>query len=1262
MGVGPDWRGEGRLFVRGQAIRVSVRQACSTPPKAGDGGPPTLRTLTLSSSSVLRAAPRALPDVELHERRPRRLWPSLPLPPPRPCLCLVVPARSCPHGWHPRLPAMNTRAPSPPATARPKTSSSSIVSAQAPASSHSPVNMASAGARPRGVTPSGSRSSIKTLEGDRTTRPSSRDSFKQKMAKKADDAPRPSKADEVPRHGPHGHKETPANPTQQLKALRTEFDGLRSHLTCKICDRLLYQPYTISCGHTYCYSVRLKTCGTACRLLTRTVPMHLVLQQQVSQDMSRLSGRGGSAARPRLRGRYPDAKASDLSNIAQIRDMTLVFINRAELLPAGESIEQHTKWQKEEADTVQQDKDNKDPHTGGLFKGCFRPQPPRGPSLQVVRDQEDGVERCPVCTWELEDGECVQCGLFFDDNGELTWTDSFTGFSDMDDMSERDLSGEDLDAEMDMEDADFDAYGPPQNWPEFYPEEGSFVMQRFLDHGIPPQAAYGRHGRPMSHSEAGSRRSYTQSIVSDMYTDEMDTVEEEDEDGMDEDSSMNDFLDDDEGGSSTSASASSTPGQTPQPSTARARLQGRARRVVESEASSTISSVVEEEEDDEDEGPIRRGQRNRAHTRILQRANGSSEPSAPPSSTSTDVSIDDLDEDTQAILQSDGWMLQHNGPDDMGEEDDDSDGGRTTVGWDATAISNDRVRMGGSLTPTADRPRPNATIRPPSRVGNPLRRRSSILSTSTANYEDGEADDDDSDLDHDGDITMAAMTSLRNRRSRTQLRNAAAFANFNNRFANRGLSQGNPVNQDADDHSDNSQPGNRYNPRISRLFADHQRALQELQGGPLLDLEPRSITPIGRPRTSNRNRPSPAQTYSPFMPPAPSRLRTPLMNNSSNPAMNPRAPASPPRRPMPSQNLSEVIDAAIDTRAERANSISSASNSSVILTPGTSTPTSQYSNPPSSGAALDMVDRPPSRVSRPPSASGRRPSAGFSPVYPAFPHTNVGLNIQGRIFPHQGNPWASFVQPRGVRSRNSRQVLRDQSSTATLRAATSRANIREGVTSPQGVRPQPSRIDLRPQPSRRRLNTQSSTRTLRASEHARPPPSPIANVTAPTQAPARPTTRFTTEERETLARELVNNRMRQLEREGAAPTRNNPFVPGFRRPSIPAVAPLSTGTAPPPQHTRSNSNGSINSGASSHTAGNIPSSPGLTRRRSSRQIAAPPPGVLQPAHGAFQSPVTTYSNNYFRARQNSLTGNTAFDMPLDANARGMNPMTVASLI
>jgi hypothetical protein len=80
---------------------------------------------------------------------------------------------------------------------------------------------------------------------------------------KKDDTPRPSKSEE------------------QLKALKSEFDSLRSHLTCKICDRLLYQPYTIACGHTYCYTVR----RTSLQHTPRSLTCHSV------------SARGSSATR-----------------------------------------------------------------------------------------------------------------------------------------------------------------------------------------------------------------------------------------------------------------------------------------------------------------------------------------------------------------------------------------------------------------------------------------------------------------------------------------------------------------------------------------------------------------------------------------------------------------------------------------------------------------------------------------------------------------------------------------------------------------------------------------------------------------------------------------------------------------------------------------------------------------------------------------------------------------------------------------------------
>jgi hypothetical protein len=964
--------------------------------------------------------------------------------------------------------------------------------------------------------------------------------------------------------------------------------------------------------------------------------------------------------------------------------MTGVFIARAELLPPGETIEDHRKWQKDEADAVQLDRDNQDARTGGLFKGCFKHTHP--PSLHVVRDQEDGVDRCPVCAWELEDGECGQCGLVFDETGEVSWGDSFTGFSDRDETSE--LDPEDLDAEMDMEEVDFDGYG--EDWGTYPPEQGSFMMRRFLEAGMAPNAAAYARRRPITHSEAGSRRSYTQSIVSDIYGDEMHTVEEEDEDGLDEDSSMNDFIDDEAVPASSSASnASSTPGPAPQPPTNR-RANVRARRVVESETSSSVSSVVEEDEDededDEDEGPVRRGVRNPSQTRVLHRANGSRTSRETASSASTDVSTEDLDEDTQALLREEGWMLQRDADDDeMGEEDeDDSDGARTTVGWEPLANSNDRSRMGGSLTPTADRPpRPSAPIRPPSRTGDirvlnasrGLRRRSSVLSTATAHYEDGEADDDDSD--QDGDIELA-MNTLRTRRSQAHIRNIAAFSNPTARFNNRVPAPGDGTNElDTDENSDNSQQGNgrggprmqrrEYDPRISWMFAAHQQALQQHQmAGALIDVEPRAITPLARPRTRNRNRPSPAQAYSPFLPPT--RLRTPLLDTTSTLVMDQRMPVSPPRRSAMSPGLPAMANVGNMSRFDRAPSVSSNSNASTILTPGTSTPSSQHSidtiAQTQAAAAMDMIDRP--QVSaRPGSATGRRNSGVFSAANPSFPHTGMGLHVQGAAlppFPARGNPWAAFVQARGVRNRNSRQLLREQSSVATLRPVASRVNILQAGNPPQSMRPQPSRLNLRSQPSRRGLNNQASTRTLRASEHGRPPPSPTQNVQPAGQPAGQPAARpigLTPDERNMRARELIETRRQALGQRDNVPARTNPFTQGFQRPANPLGAPnmQHPSTA---QHVRSNSNESINS---TGTVQGAPASPGLARRRSNRNMLnAPPPGVLPLGQGAYTAaPATAYTNGYYRPRPGSSGGGAqaAYE---PTNTRGMSPMMAGPLI
>ena len=43
---------------------------------------------------------------------------------------------------------------------------------------------------------------------------------------------------------------------QLSETLQGHVDDIRSLLQCGICIRPLYEPFTLACGHTFCYSVR----------------------------------------------------------------------------------------------------------------------------------------------------------------------------------------------------------------------------------------------------------------------------------------------------------------------------------------------------------------------------------------------------------------------------------------------------------------------------------------------------------------------------------------------------------------------------------------------------------------------------------------------------------------------------------------------------------------------------------------------------------------------------------------------------------------------------------------------------------------------------------------------------------------------------------------------------------------------------------------------------------------------------------------------
>ena len=120
-------------------------------------------------------------------------------------------------------------------------------------------------------------------------------------------------------------------------------------------------------------------------------------------------------------------------------------------MPLGETTEDHKKFQQDEANAIERDKARGASAGRGLFGGRFRHSTPR--RIPVIRDDEDGVERCPQCTWEIQDGWCESCGYMVEED----WSDTGLGYSD--DLSDLD---DDILVERALEERDM--YGLPDDY------------------------------------------------------------------------------------------------------------------------------------------------------------------------------------------------------------------------------------------------------------------------------------------------------------------------------------------------------------------------------------------------------------------------------------------------------------------------------------------------------------------------------------------------------------------------------------------------------------------------------------------------------------------------------------------------------------------------------------------------------------------------------------------------------------------------------
>ncbi|KAN0122608.1 hypothetical protein V8E51_000934 [Hyaloscypha variabilis] len=218
--------------------------------------------------------------------------------------------------------------------------------------------------------------------------------------------------------------------TELAGLLKVDLVAIRDLATCSICDQLLYEPWTLACGHTYCYSClcnwfvpnkRKKTCPE-CRAKVKVMPGPNFL----------------------------------------VKQMVEVLMKRKEIMPDDESAEQHYQRKSEEIREVEKDKTGPE----GLFKGCF-------PTLKSPwRDEAEGVMRCPECGHEHVGGPaCENCGIELD-------MDDF--FSDMDD----DFDADDLGLESGLEEIEAELDN------EFAAHREHLHRNPYLDAGIPHPRPY----------------------------------------------------------------------------------------------------------------------------------------------------------------------------------------------------------------------------------------------------------------------------------------------------------------------------------------------------------------------------------------------------------------------------------------------------------------------------------------------------------------------------------------------------------------------------------------------------------------------------------------------------------------------------------------------------------------------------------------------------------------------------------------------------
>lgn len=260
--------------------------------------------------------------------------------------------------------------------------------------------------------------------------------------------------------------------------------SVKDTLTCNVCHEIMCQPYLLCCGHSFCL---------------------VCLQHWFKTSKTKTH----SMSCPVCRGRVATIPSANLG-------LRNVYLAMVELLKAKDALEAA----RFERDAGSRYNVEADPFADIRFSPA-----------QSFLDATDGVERCIHCHWELEDGECPNCGVGED------YTDESMD-SEMDDDEVPDID------EDDEDDLSFIVRTPPRriytgphadSWYATDPDFFDSDRMAEIDEGLTATATESESeseddlDRMDRRAEEHARRSRT---ALDSEASEIDVDQEEDDEGI----------------------------------------------------------------------------------------------------------------------------------------------------------------------------------------------------------------------------------------------------------------------------------------------------------------------------------------------------------------------------------------------------------------------------------------------------------------------------------------------------------------------------------------------------------------------------------------------------------------------------------------------------------------------------------------------------------------------------------------------------------